>query len=100
MWINPLYVRNANLPLWHASRILRSRAKAVTPHMLIAWARRKALIKTILILLSVVLLFIVFTIGRRWEAYRVRSQLLETGSATSRWGDHSKIKIVGTVEDI
>jgi hypothetical protein len=55
----------------------------------------------IMLFLSILLLMIMsFVLGRRFESYSIRNSIQKNGMAISQWGDTSRIKIIGTVEDI
>jgi len=52
------------------------------------------------LVVSSALMGIIFMLGMRWEAYQIKLSLQQSGSAIARWGDTSRVKIVGTAQDI
>lgn len=46
----------------------------------------------------ILMLIIVFGLGRRYESFQIKTQIEDNGCAISKWGDHSWIFIQGTVE--
>jgi len=45
-------------------------------------------------------LAITFMLGMRWQVFEITTNLKQSGSAVARWGDTSRVKIVGTAQDI
>ena len=54
----------------------------------------------IVVVLFIILIIIVFILGARWEAFRIKTELEEKGIVTIRIGDHTYAEISGKIKKV